>query len=114
MTKPRWSSWRSFPHPRKRGVLHAPFGPGVYDLRRISTKKPVLFGIGGHCASRMSSLLPPPWGTGGRNNSKKRDYLKRHLSDIEYRTMAGDTREQAAEVERGIKRDRGHEYSFKT
>jgi hypothetical protein len=109
-----WSPWHPFPHPRKRGVLHAPLGPGVYDLRHISTKEPVLFGIGGRCALRMTSLLPKPWGSGTRNNSKKRNYLKRHLKDIEYRTMACDRREQAADVERAIKHERGHEYRFGT
>lgn len=114
MAKPRWSPWRPFPHPRTRGVLHAPLGPGVYDLRHISTKEPVLFGIGGRCASRMTSLLPEPWGSGTRNNSKKRIYLACFLDDIEYRTMACDSREQAAAVEDEIKRDRGHEYRFAT
>lgn len=41
-------------------------------------------------------------------------YLACFLDDIEYRTMACDSREQAADVERAIKRDRGHEYRFGT
>ena len=114
MTQPKWSRWRPFPHPRKRGVLHAPLGPGVYDLRNKQTGQRILFGIGGRCALRMTSLLPKPWGSGGRNNSDKRKYLRHQLRNIEYRTMACDTREQAAAVEREIKRDRGHEYRFGT
>ncbi|MFG0293948.1 MAG: hypothetical protein ACF8MJ_12455 [Phycisphaerales bacterium JB050] len=114
MAQPRWSRWRPFPHPRSRGVLHAPFGPGVYDLRHKSDKESVLFGIGSRCAQRMSSLVPKPWGCGTRNNSKKREYVACFINDIEYRTMACDTREQAAAVEREIKRDRGHEYRFGT
>ncbi len=96
------------------GCLGCPLGPGAYDLRNAKTGQPILFGIGGRCALRMTSLLPKPWGSGGRNNSDKRKYLKHQLRNIEYRTMACDTREQAAAVERAIKRDRGHEYRFGT
>lgn len=89
-------------------------GPGVYDLRRISTKEPVLYGISGRCASRMTSLLPKPLGTGTRNNEGKRRYVLRHLGDIEYRTHPCVTRDQAAAIERDIRRSRGHLYRFNT
>lgn len=72
---PTWTPWRPFPDPRTGGILHAPIGPGVYDLRRISTREPVLFGIGARCAHRMTSLLPAPFGCGTRNNQNKRKYL---------------------------------------
>jgi hypothetical protein len=100
---PTWTHWRPFPDPRKGGILCAPFGPGVYDLRRISTKEPVLFGIGSRCAHRMTSLLPKPLGCGTRNNSAKRDYLLEHLDDIEYRTHPCNTRAEAATIERQLK-----------
>jgi hypothetical protein len=109
-----WSPWRPFPDPRKHGVLHAPLGPGVYDLRRASTKKPVLFGIGGRCALRMSSLLPKPHGAGTRNNEAKRKYVLKHLADIEYRTKPTKTRAEAAAIEREIKRTEGHLYIYNT
>lgn len=109
---PTWTPWRPFPDPRTGGILHAPFGPGVYDLRRKSTKQPILFGIGGHCAHRMTSLLPKPLGCGTRNNSKKRAYLLRHLDDIEYRTRPCLTRQAAAAIERDMNRD--SDYLFKT
>jgi hypothetical protein len=48
----------------------------------------------------MTSLLPRPLGSGGRNNSAKRNYLRRHLADIEYRTLACQSRADAAAVER--------------
>ncbi len=111
---PNWSRFHPFPDPRKGGILHAPLGPGVYDLRRISTGKPILLGIGSRCAHRMTSLLPQPIGTGTRNNSRKRKYLLRHLKDIEYRTRPCTSREEAADIERDIKRTRGHRYSFNT
>lgn len=110
---PTWTPWRPFPDPRTGGILHAPIGPGVYDLRRTSTKEPVLFGIGGRCAHRMTSLLPAPFGCGTRNNEDKRKYLLRHLLDIEYRTHPCQTRAQAADIERRLKADNPN-YRFKT
>jgi hypothetical protein len=62
----------------------------------------------------MTSLLPKPLGTGTRNNERKRAYLLRHLDDIEYRTCACSTREEAAGIEREIKRTRGDQYEFGT
>ena len=72
----------------------------------------VLFGIGRNAAYRMSSLLPAPMGTGRRNNSAKREYVRLHLADIEYRTMACRGRADAVKVERGLK-DQG-DYLFMT
>ena len=112
---PTLTKFRPFPNPRKGEYLHAPFGPGLYDLRRISTKKPVLFGIGANCAQRMTSLLPcDKGGSGTRNNSRKRDYLARHRNDIEYRTIAFKSKEEAADYERELKETQGHLYTFKT
>ncbi len=111
---PNWSRYHPFPDPRKGGILHAPIGPGVYDLRRISTGKPVLYGIGSRCAHRMCSLLPQPLGCGTRNNSAKREYLLKHLDDIEYRTHPCTSREEAADIERHIRHTLGGRYIFNT
>jgi hypothetical protein len=62
----------------------------------------------------MCSLLPKPLGTGTRNNESKRNYLLKHLSDIEYRTCACETREEAAEIEREIKQTPNNGYIFNT
>ena len=99
-TRSRWSVWRGFPDPRKGGVLYAPFGPGVYELRRRSTGRLVLVGIGGKCAWRMSSLLPQPLGTGTRKNEAKREYVLENLGDIEYRTRRCATRNDARVIEK--------------
>ncbi len=113
-TTHQWTTYHPFPDPRKGELLHAPIGPGVDDLRHISTKKPVLFGIGSRCALRMSSLLPKPHGAGTRNNEAKRKYVLRHINDIEYRTRPCATRAQAAQIERDIKSEDGHDYIFNT
>lgn len=109
---PNWTPWRPFPNPRKGDLLTAPFGPGLYQLRRKSDKRPVLFGRGKNVAHRMTSLLPRPHGAGGRNNSRKREYLRRHLSDIEYRTMPCKTNAQAITEELEVKRS--YEHIFNT
>lgn len=72
-----WSEWRSFPDPRKSGMLIAPFGPGCYQLR--NGEQLVLFGQAGHVAYRMTSLLPDPLGCGTRGNEGKRKYVCEHL-----------------------------------
>jgi hypothetical protein len=107
----KWSKWRPFPDPRKGGLLVAPFGPGCYKIKHGSDL--ILFGSGGHLASRMTSLLPPPWGSGTRNNFQKRRYLLKHLAEIEYQTLACTDPQEAKEVERAIAARRA-EYRFPT
>ena len=106
-----WSKWLPFPDPKAAGILTAPLGPGCYELRRRSSGKPILFGMSGHVASRISSLLPTPDGTGTRNNSDKREYVLKHLDDIEYRTTATLTRPEAVKIEGGFDR---RLYKFRT
>jgi len=105
-----WSEWRPFPDPRQGGYLVAPLGPGLYELRRIASKKLVLLGCGGCCAFRMSSLLPAPIGAGTRNNAKKRSYVLEYLADIEYRTMPCDTSDDARRCEREFLDSGGYEF----
>ena len=60
----------------------------------------------------MASLLPTPFGCGTRNNNDKRKYVFDHLGDIEYRTLACSTPEEAKECERNLKTNSA-EYKFK-
>jgi len=94
-----WSDWLLFPDPKNKGILIAPFGPGVYELRRVNTNKCVLRGRSKNCAYRMTSLLPPPLGQGTRNNEKKRKYVLDNLKLIEYRFCACTTEEESRELE---------------
>ncbi len=71
----RWSKWKPFPDPRKKEFIKAPFGPGVYELRRKDTKELILRGKGKNCAYRMISLLPLPYGQGTRHNEEKGSFL---------------------------------------
>jgi len=83
-----WSNWKPFPDPRKGEYLNAPLGSGVYQLRNKKSNKYVLFGTSEHLASRMTSLLPRPYGAGTRNNTTKQDYVLNNIQDIEYRTIS--------------------------
>ena len=99
-----WQDWLPFPAPNKGMYLRAPFGPGVYQLRNVASGELVLFGTGKNCASRMSSLLPPPLGTGTRNNSQKREYVAKNINVIEYRCAAFSSIGDAKELERELKK----------
>ncbi len=101
-----WSQWRPFPDPKGCGLLVAPFGPGVYELRNTRTGEKVLFGRGTRCAGRMSSLLPDGGGT--RNNDRKRAYVLAHLGEVEYRTIAFTAEPEMKAFERELKRQGGY------
>jgi len=107
-----WSKWMPFPDPRKNGYLYAPFGAGVYELRRRSTGGKVLFGKGGNLAFRMSSLLPKPYGCGTRENSKKQKYVFKYIGDVEYRTLSCGLKEEADAAEKKLRKNR-NDYLFK-
>jgi hypothetical protein len=104
----KWSRWRPFPDPLNEGLLVAPLGPGVYELRNASTGEPVLFGRSKYCAHRMSSLLRQ--GPGTRRNTAKRNYVQRHLTWLEYRTRACETVDDSVEVERELRRRGGYRF----
>jgi hypothetical protein len=106
-----WSDWRPFPDPRLRGVLIAPLGPGCYDLRHKQSGQKVLFGSAGNVALRMSSLLPAPLGAGNRNNEEKRGYVLLNLPDLEYRSAACASLDDAKELERNLKLSGGYLFS---
>lgn len=105
-----WNEWRPFPHPFKGEYLYAPLGYGVYHLRRKDTKELVLFGKGKHVAYRMSSLLPAPWGCGTRNNLEKREYVLKHIDNIEYQTVAFTNETAMNQCEQELKNT--HQYIF--
>ena len=111
MSRNRWTKWRSFPDPRKSEMLLAPFGAGCYDIRQVGkSAEKVCFGKGGHVAQRMTSLLPPPLGSGTRNNKGKRDHILANLQFIEYRTLACRTTEDATVEENKLRKLRGYRF----
>ncbi len=97
--------WKPFPNPQEKGFIYAPFGPGVYELRRCDTKELVLRGAGKNRALRMTSLLPDPLGQGSRNNQVKREYVMDNLHLLEYRCYATKTTEEAFTLETKLHRE---------
>lgn len=108
-----WSHWSDFPDPRKKDLVSAPLGPGCYELRRRDNGQLVLYGVGGHVAQRLTSLLPTPYGCGTRNNNGKREYVFLHLENIEYRTLACLTYEEAKVSEKKLRVNKD-KYLFST
>ena len=99
-----WSEWRPFPDPRAGGILVAPLGPGVYEVRNRETDEHVLVGESKNVSARMASLLPHPDGTGTRDNQDKREYVGGHLGVLDYRTRAFATKADAKAYERQLRR----------
>ena len=108
----RWSRWQPLPDPRLGGYLSAPFGPGVYELRNRKSGELVLYGKSKNVACRMSSILPRPLGVGTRNNSAKRDYVLKHLADIDYRTKA--CADEAAAIAEEARLRNSNRYLYRT
>jgi glutamate/tyrosine decarboxylase-like PLP-dependent enzyme len=109
-SRKKWAYWRRFPNPRSGGILVAPLGAGCYQLRRADTGEKVIFGMARNVARRMSSLLPWSAGGGGhRNNAAKRNYVLRHLGNIQYRTCACTNVNEARALERQLRSER-HRY----
>jgi hypothetical protein len=100
-----WTDWMPFPDPRKGGFIYAPFGPGVYELRRCDTGELILLGKGKNCALRMTSLLPSPFGQGTRDNSEKREYVLANIDLVEYRCCACLTESGAFEAEKQLRHE---------
>lgn len=107
----QWSQWLPFPDPKNRGILCAPFGPGVYQLRNKKTKEFVLFGQGENVSERMTSLLPDQVNSNNRHNEGKKSYVCDNLRDIEYRTIALDDKEDAEDFEKYVKQQEKYIYN---
>ena len=98
-----WSSWKSMPSPDNCRKIEGPKGPGVYDIKNSSTNQLIQFGIGVACQKRLKSLYPKPYGVGTRNNESKRNYILNNWKDLEYRTLATTTKEEAKHIEDNLK-----------
>jgi len=103
-----WSAWKPMPSPVSCKEIQGPEGPGLYQVRNRLTKELIQFGIGKECKKRMKSLFPKPYGSGTRNNEAKRNYILKNWKALDYRTMATNTREEAAEIENTLKANNNH------
>ena len=96
-----WTPWKQFPDSQRGGVVEAPIGPGVYEVRCISTGELVAFGYSGKVAHELSRLRPnttaPSW-----MRRLTRNAAEFAPSELEYRTCSAGTKSQAKALARGL------------
>jgi len=84
-----WSEWKRYPRAVRGEQLEAPIGPGIYEVRYASSGALFAFGAVDNLAQALASLSAPKsfisWF--GRREAA--------LPDLEYRTWATATREDA-------------------
>ena len=58
-----WSSWKKFPNAERGEHVEAPIGPGIYEVRNISTGDLTAFAASAHVAHALSALRrkQPSW-----------------------------------------------------
>jgi hypothetical protein len=87
-----WSSWKKFPNAERGEHVEAPIGPGIYEVRHISTGDLAAFDASGNVAHALSSLRrkKPTWtklfGISGRTSEG---------NDLEYRTCPASSVSEA-------------------
>jgi hypothetical protein len=89
-----WTNWKSLPDPQLGGSIDAPAGPGVYEVRRLSTGELAAFGPAANVAQAMAALRldgrPTSWLALARSRAPR--------DDFEYRTRATATKAEARTV----------------
>jgi hypothetical protein len=89
-----WSAWKRFPDAQLGGVVEAPIGPGVYEVRHTHTGRVVAFGSANNVANAISELKV----NGGISAFQRffgKQPLVSHVHDLEYRTYAAASRAEA-------------------
>ena len=81
-----WTNWKKFPNAARGEHVEAPIGPGIYEVRNMSTGDLAAFDATANVASALSALLrqPParPW---KKLFARTRGWQG---NDLEYRTAA--------------------------
>ena len=85
-----WSEWKRYPRALRNEKLEAPIGPGIFEVRHVSSGALFTFEASDNLAHALSSLT-------SRSKSFTSWFGKRDamLPDLEYRTFATATREDA-------------------
>ncbi len=55
-----WSNWKKFPNAERGEHVEAPIGPGIYEVRNMSTGDLAAFDASGNVANALSALLRKP------------------------------------------------------
>jgi hypothetical protein len=83
-----WSEWKRFPDATRGDDLQAPIGPGIFEVRHISSGALFAFGATDQVAQALSQIALKPRSIASL--FVKRDPLP--LKDLEYRTCAAATK----------------------
>ena len=94
-----WSNWRHFPGPEYSGAIEAPMGPGVYEVRRISTGEQVAFGAAPNVARSLAALRLQP----GLKSWMSLWRQQQAADHFEYRTCAAANPSIAKSVAEGLR-----------
>jgi hypothetical protein len=86
-----WSEWKRYPKAARGEKLEAPIGPGIFEVRHVSSGALFAFEASENLAHTLSSIASGPksfvsWF--GRRDPAA-------LPDLEYRTFTTSTREEA-------------------
>ncbi len=85
-----WSDWKTYPDAARGDSIKAPIGPGLYEVRHVSTGAVFAFGAADNVALDLVRL-----------SQRKRGFLwltlraEEPLPDLEYRTCATSTKAEA-------------------
>ncbi len=89
-----WSSWKRYPDADNGGLVEAPIGPGVYEVRHTMTGRVVAFGHARNVANAITDLKV----NGGISPFARlfgKQPLVSRVNDLEYRTCATASRAEA-------------------
>lgn len=98
-----WTEWKPMPAPDDCRNIEGPEDCGVYQIRNKETGQFIQFGESKTCRERMKSFFPKPYGKGTRNNEAKRIYILENWKNLEYRTCATVSKEEAVKIDRHLK-----------
>jgi hypothetical protein len=89
-----WSGWKKFPNAERGEHVEAPIGPGIYEVRNMSTGDMAAFDCSGNVAQALAALLRKqpsrPWAKlFGDSRAAWRD------NHLEYRTCAASSIREA-------------------
>jgi hypothetical protein len=88
-----WTSWKSFPSAERGEHVEAPIGPGLYEVRDISTGDLTAFDAAANVAQALSALRKPPSRTWAKLFGGERRSF--NSPSLEYRTCAASSMNEA-------------------
>ncbi len=86
-----WSEWKSYPRGAPGDRLEASIGPGVYEVRNTTTGAVYAFGAVDNLAEALARISAPSRSIGSFFHQAR----ARASAELEYRTCAASTKEQA-------------------